>query len=81
MEKIAKEAMPKRLPVKQGRETKLRLMLLELEVGEGLFLPKAEWKSKDTPAYVVALLKKTKHLRFEYGMKTDGTGWLFRRLA
>lgn len=37
MEKIGKEDMPKRLPVKQGRETKLRLMLLELEIGEGVF--------------------------------------------
>jgi hypothetical protein len=81
MEKLLKEAIPTILPVKQGRETKLRKTLMELNIGEGLFMPKTEWTSRSSPAYVVARLKKTHKLRFEYGMKTDGTGWIFRRLG
>jgi len=81
MENIPKDAMPAILPVKPGRNSKLRTLLLQLQVGEGVFMPKEEWKRKNTPFYVVAQLKKTKGQRFEYGMKTDGTGWLFRRVA
>jgi hypothetical protein len=81
MEKLKKEELPDLLPVKRGRDTLLRTQLLQLQVGEGVFMPKEEWKRKNTPFYVIAQLKKTKGLRFEYGMKTDGTGWLFRRVA
>jgi hypothetical protein len=80
MKKIPKEEMPQQLPVKRGRDTRLRGALVQLEVGEGLFLPKEEWKRKSSPAFVVARLKKTLNLRFEYGQKTDGTGWLFKRV-
>ena len=72
--------MPLQLPVKRGRDSYLRGALLGLNVGEGLFLPKEEWKRKNSPAYVVSYLKRTLGLRFEYGFKSDGTGWLFRRL-
>jgi hypothetical protein len=81
MEKLKKEEITGLLPVRQGRTTKLRAMLLQLEVGEGLFMPKEEWKRKNTPFYIIARLKKTSGLRFEYGLKTDGSGWLFRRVA
>lgn len=80
MEKISKEEMPQQLPVKRGRDTRLRGGLLALEIGEGLFLPKEEWKRKSSPAFVVARLKKTKGVHFEYGLKTDNSGWLFRRV-
>lgn len=80
MKKIAKEDMPQLLPVKRGRDTRLRGALLSLEVGEGLFLPKEEWKPKRGPASVISRLKKTSEMRFEYGKKIDGTGWLFRRI-
>jgi hypothetical protein len=80
MKKIPKEEMPQQLPVKRGRDSRLRGALLELEVGDGLFLPTAEWKPKSSPAFVVARLKKTQNLRFEYGLKPDGSGWLFRRV-
>jgi hypothetical protein len=80
MEKIAKEDMPLQLPVKRGRDTRLRGALLMLEVGEGLFLPQEEWKPKNGPASVVSRLRKTSPMRFEYGLKTDGTGWIFRRI-
>lgn len=81
MEKIDKANMPALLPVKRGRDTHLRVGLLSLQVGDGLFLPKAEWKRKSSPAFVVSRLKKTHGLRFEYGRKADGSGWLFRRVT
>ncbi|MCF8257561.1 MAG: hypothetical protein K9J06_08415 [Flavobacteriales bacterium] len=80
MQKFGKDETPQQLPVSKGRSTLLRAMLLELEVGESLFLPRAEWKTKNGPYYVIAYLKKTTALRFDYGFKTDGTGWLFKRI-
>ena len=59
MEKIDKANLPAILPVSKGRNTLLRAMLLQLQVGEGLFLPRSEWKGKSRPAYIVARIKKT----------------------
>lgn len=78
--KLKKEELPEVLPVSKGRNTLLRVLLLELEVGEGLFLPREDWKAKRTPSYVVAAIKRTHKRAFEYGFKTDGSGWLFRRV-
>lgn len=81
MKKLEKDEIPALLPIKRRRETTLRAMLLQLEVGEGVFLPFEKWKNKNSPAFVISHLKKTKGLRFEYGKKTDDSGWLFRRLS
>jgi hypothetical protein len=81
MEKIEKAAMPAVLPVSRGRNTLLRAQLLQLEVGEGLFLPKGEWSGKSKPGYIVARIKKTHGFLFDYGFKIDGSGWLFKRVA
>jgi len=81
IQKFGKGDTPQRLPVSKGRSTLLRAMLLELEVGESLLLPRADWKTKNGPYYIIAYLKKTTSYRFDYGFKTDGTGWLFKRIA
>lgn len=73
--------MPEVLPVSRGRNTMLRAQLLQLEVGEGLFLPRNEWKTKNGPSYIIAYLKKSHGYRYDYGFKIDGSGWLFRRVA
>ena len=72
--------MPQVMPVSRKRNSFLRAKLLQLQIGEGIFLPKAEWKTKTGPAHIVARLKKTMGLEFDYGFKTDGTGWLFKRV-
>lgn len=79
MKKLKKEEIPEILPISKGRNTMLRVQLLQLAVGEGLFLPKAEWKTKNSPAHIVARIKKKHGMQFEYGFKPDGMGWLFRR--
>lgn len=78
---LKKEDFPELLPAIRRRETTLRAMLLQAQVGEGVYLPFSKWKSKSKPGYVVWYLKKTKGLLFEYGLHTDGTGWVFRRVA
>lgn len=80
MPKIPKEEMPEILPVSRKRNTLLRTELLQLKVGEGYFLPRSEWKGKSSPAHVIARLKKL-GIQFDYGFKTDGSGWLFRRVG
>ncbi|MBI1287945.1 MAG: hypothetical protein GC178_10230 [Flavobacteriales bacterium] len=80
MRKLSKDEIPEVLPIVRGRNTMLRVMLLQLEVGEILFMPNEEWKAKSSPRYVVNAIKKKHPHRFEYGKKTDGTGWLFKRI-
>jgi hypothetical protein len=81
MKLISKEEMPEVLPVRRKRNTLLRTMLLQLEVGAGLFMPRTEWKAKNPPAYVVAGIRKSHGYRYDYGLQADGSGWLFRRVA
>ena len=81
MKKIGKDEIPDMLPVRRGRDTPLRVVVLGLAIGEGVFLPKGGWHSRNSPFYVVAHIKKTLGHRYEYGLKPDGPGWLFRRVA
>lgn len=81
IKKLDKDEVPEMLPIKRGRESLLRIMLLKLEIGETLFMPKQDWKAKVGPYYIVASVKKKFGYRFEYGMKDDGSGWLFRRVG
>lgn len=76
---LSEEETPAILPISKGRNTLLRAMLLQLEVGQALFLPREDWKTKNTPFYVVSAIKKKFGFQYEYGFKIDGTGWLFRR--
>lgn len=77
---LGDEERPEILPIKKGRTTLLRSFLLQMTVGEILFMPNNEWKSKSTPRHVIARIKKHHGYHFEYGRKTDGTGWLFKRV-
>lgn len=81
MKKLNKDEIPEVLPVTHGRNTHLRTMLLQLSVGEVLEMPITEWKTKHGPYYIVSYIKKSHGFRYEYGKKTDGTSWLFKRLA
>jgi hypothetical protein len=76
----SKEEAPEILPVSHGRNTLLRVKLLQLKVGEYLELPKEDWKTKNTPRYIVAAIKKKFGFEYEWGKKIDGTGWAFRRV-
>jgi hypothetical protein len=81
MQKLKKEEMPTILPIASKRSTLLRVTLLQLEIGEGLFLPRDEWKAKNSPRFIVVAITKSHGFRYEFGWKSDGTGWLFRRTA
>ncbi len=80
MHKLENDQIPEHLPISRSKNTMLRVGLLALKVGEVLFLPKDEWRAKNTPYYIVRYIKKTHGYRFDYGFKTDGTGWLFKRI-
>ena len=80
MEILGKDDQPDILPIIKGRTTLLRTYLLQMKVGEVLFMPNEEWRSKATPRHVVARIKKTLGYVFEYGRKTDRSGWLFKRI-
>jgi hypothetical protein len=45
---VKKEDLPEVLPVLRKRETTLRYMLIQLQVGESVYLPKEKWKNKSS---------------------------------
>jgi hypothetical protein len=81
MRKLSPEETPEILPLKSGRSTQLRTLLLQLAVGEVAFMPKEEWKTKNGPSFIVAHIKKTHGFLYAYGSMTDGSGWMFKRVA
>lgn len=81
MKILQPEELPPLLALKKGRSTKLRVLLLSLEVGQGLFMAKDEWKTKHGPYYIVARIKKTHGFLYQYTKKADDTGWIFVRTA
>jgi len=80
MHKLSKEEVPAILPIKRRRMTLLRAELEQLQVGEVLFLPRAEWKTKNSPYYIINSIKKKWGMQYDWGLKTDGSGWMFRRI-
>jgi hypothetical protein len=78
MRKLTPEETPDLLPIKRGSSKQLRLMLLQLAIGDVVFMPREEWKRKDSPSFIISYIKKTHGFRYDYGMKSDDTGWLFR---
>lgn len=78
MKKIAKEEMPDDLPG-GGRSSRLRLGLINLQVGEGLSLNSAEAKTKKSLYNIVSRIKKKYGFRYKYVQNADG-GWLFKRV-
>lgn len=80
MKKITKEEMPDRLPIREGRSSRLRLALINLQVGEGLELERGELKTKNPPYDVISRIKKKYGYRYAYGEKLDGSGWWFKRV-
>jgi hypothetical protein len=68
------------LPVSKGRNTLLRASMLQCKVGDVIFLPNEDWKTKNTPYYVVGRVKKTHGFLFEWGKSIDQSGWWFSRV-
>lgn len=67
--------------IKQGRNSHLRQMLLQLNTGQTLLLLKNEWRAANPPYHVARRIAKQTARKFEYGKHPDGTGWLFKRLS
>ena len=80
IEKFGKDENDAELPISRGRNTLLRVMLLQLKIGERLFLPKEDWKTKSGPYHVVARIKKSKGYEYLHGRALDKPGWWFKRV-
>ncbi|MDP6909732.1 MAG: hypothetical protein QF371_09505 [Flavobacteriales bacterium] len=64
----------------RGRQSEFSRAVMQLEVGEILFLPKAEWKKKYHPGNSVYTISKRYHRKFEILRETNGKGWTVKRL-
>jgi len=60
--------------LKQGRQTVLRALLLQLRIGEAVYMKNEEWKAKRSPYEIATRLQKKMGWSITYG-----SGWLFKR--
>jgi hypothetical protein len=81
MKIIPKGTINGMLPIKKGKDSKLRAMLLQLEVGDTLEIDKSEWTRKKPPYHIVGHIKRKLNRTFLYNQKLDESGWMFQRLS
>ena len=79
MKKIAKEEMPEVMPG-GGRSSKIRIALINLQVGEGLRLEPGEAKAPKALYNLIARIKKKYGFRYKYTQNAVDKGWLFKRV-
>jgi hypothetical protein len=66
--------------IRQGRNSLLRKMLLQLLPGQILQLSPADWPSANPPYHVARRIARQTGRLFEYGQNPTGNGWLFKRI-
>ena len=66
--------------LRQGRNSLLRKMLLQLQTGQMLELGPQDWTSTNPHYHVARRIAKQTGRTFEYGQNPTGKGWLFKRV-
>lgn len=64
----------------RGRQSPFSRAVMQLLVGEVLYLPKEEWKNKYHPSKTVYTIKKRYSRKFELFTEASGKGWTVKRL-
>ena len=81
MKTLSKEETEKAGLIKNGRTTKVRAHLIDLQVGEALIIEKGvDWTRKSAPYRIVNYYQKQSKRRFETGRTTDSKGWIVKRI-
>ena len=81
MRKLTKEEYEAMNLVGHGRQSRFSRAVMELEVGEVLFLPTEEWKNKYHPSDAVRNIARRYKRKFEVLREASGKGWTVKRLA
>jgi hypothetical protein len=82
MKKLTKEEVAQHGIIKNGRTTKIRIMLMELQIGEGFIIERGiDWKAKTPPYRIVNYFAKKSKRSFVSGQTADKKGWIVKRTA
>lgn len=65
----------------KGKASPFYLAIIGLKKGKGLFISKEEWNLSKTPGRLCCyIMKKYPHLKYQYGLKPDRSGWDVKRV-
>ena len=81
MKKISQEEFEAMNLVGHGRQSAFSRAVMQLEVGEVLYLPKEEWKKKYHPSKSVYTIAKRHNRKFEVLSEVNNKGWTVKRIT
>jgi hypothetical protein len=82
MKKLNPEEAEKAGIIRNGRTTRVRANLEELQIGEALIIEKEiDWIGKNPPYPIIKYYAKQSNRKFKYGRTTDKKGWIVKRTA
>jgi hypothetical protein len=82
MKKLNVEEASKTGIIKNGRTTRVRGGLMELQIGEAIIVEKGiDWISKTPPYRIVNYYSKQTNRKFVSGLTTDKKGWIIKRIS
>ncbi|MFH1005280.1 MAG: hypothetical protein V1781_07290 [Bacteroidota bacterium] len=81
MKKLSAEEF-EQMPIKgTGRSSQFYRAIINLCVGESLFIIKEEWKGYATPTRICRyIMKKFPYVKYLSGKLADGSGWAIKRV-
>lgn len=81
MRKLTEEEAEKIPSRDVGKTSLARSYLMNMNVGDIIFLEKHEWKhKKNQPTELIRQLRVRKKLDFSCRISLDGSGWIIQRL-
>ena len=82
MKKLNVEEASKTGIIKNGRTTRVRGALMELQVGEAIIVEKGiDWVGKTPPYRIANYYSKQSGRKFMSGQTTDKKGWIIKRIS
>jgi len=80
MKKISNEDFEK-LPIKgSGRSSHFYKSIINLKMGENLFISTDEWDGYKTPSNICRYIEKKFPVKYLCGKIADGSGWAIKRV-
>lgn len=65
----------------KGKASPFYIKIIGLKKGKGVFISKQEWNLGKTPGRIcLYIMKKFPHVKYDYGMEPDESGWKVRRV-
>ena len=82
MKKLNEEEFSNMLMMSNRKASPFYTAIINLRVGESIFISRKEWKAQKPPTRICrSIEKKYPHVKYEGGRLTDDSGWAVKRVG